>query len=367
MGKWSSRRPSLRLAVVGAVALVACALGLAFALRPGPDRSIALGLNSAYDLPQIRKEQPEMRVLRDEICWAEIEPTRGRYRWSQADAFVADAARNGFRVLPVLDCSAPWTGLGRFVLPTASREVQDFARMVADVVSRYGPDGAFWRSHPHLPYRPASWFEVWNEPYLAEFMQNPGGPNPVTYARLVKTAVKAGRASNPRARFLIEADTTGISPSGPQVEWVDAMFAAEPDLANWIDGVAVHPYSNGASPDEYTPAGETRWQFRRIEQVHDRFAAHGAGGKPFWITEIGWATCPDRPPCVSDAQQAEYLERMLDIARSYGWVDGVLIYNYRDDQHAADAPTDMSKWYGLLRSDGTAKPAWKALSRATRR
>jgi exo-beta-1,3-glucanase (GH17 family) len=197
-------------------------------------------------------------------------------------------------------------------------------------------------------------------------MTNPGGPNPVTYARLVKAAVEAARARNPRARFLIQADTTGQPTDGPPVDWVDAMFAAVPDLARWFDGVAVHPYATGASPDEYTPSGDTRGQFRRIEQIHDRFAAHGAGAKPFWLTEIGWATCPERPPCVNEQQQADYIQRMLEIVRGYSWVQAVLIYNYRDDQRAADSPTNMNKWYGLLRSDGRAKPAWKVLQRAMR-
>jgi hypothetical protein len=366
MSKRRPRRRSLGLAIALTVVVAACAIAIPSALRPATEGSVTVGLSSAYNLGQVRREQPELKVLRDDICWADLEPTRGRYQWRQRDAFMAEAARNGFTTVPVLNCSPPWTGLGHFVLPTTSADVRAFSRMVADVVARYGPRGSFWRAHPRLPYRPARWFEIWNEPYLAEFMQNPGGPNPVSYARLVKAAVMAGRARNPRARFLIEADTTGLPVSGPQVEWVDAMFAAVPDLARWIDGVAVHPYSNGASPDEYTPSGDTRWQFRRIEQIHDRFAAHGAGGKPFWITEIGWSTCAKRPPCVTESQQGQYLARMLELARGYGWVKAVLVYNYRDDQQAGQAPAETGRWYGLLRSDGRPKPAWQALRRAIR-
>jgi hypothetical protein len=367
MRKQRGRRRSLIIAVVGVLLVAACALALASALGPDDKGHFRVGLNAAYDLHQVRRGQPDMKLLRDEICWAELEPRRGRYRWAATDRFAADAARNGFTTVPVIDCSAPWTGLGHWVLPTSAAEVSAFSKMVGDVVARYGPGGTFWRGHPKLPYRPVRWFEIWNEPYLPQFMENPGGPNPVTYARLYRAAVREARRRNPRARFLIEADTTGQPRNAAPVEWVDSMFAAVPDLARWVDGVAVHPYTNGAPPDLYTPAGDTRGQFRRIEQIHDRFAAHGAAGKPFWITEIGWATCPQRPPCVSERQQADYIGQMLDIVRGYGWVQAVLIYNYRDDPHAAAAPGDTEKWFGLLRGDGRAKPAWDVLRRATPR
>src|SRR6476661_2914184 len=197
MRKQRLRRRSLVLAVAVTLVVVAGAMAIAFALRPGPEGHVTLGLSSAYNLHEVRKGQPELRLLRDDLCWAGLEPTRGHYQWRARDAFIAEAARNGFTTVPVLNCSAPWTGLGHFVLPTAPADVRAFSRMVADVVGRYGPGGTFWRAHPRLPYRPARWFEIWNEPYLAEFMQNPGGPNPISYAQLARAVPDRGGHDRP--------------------------------------------------------------------------------------------------------------------------------------------------------------------------
>jgi exo-beta-1,3-glucanase (GH17 family) len=137
------------------------------------------------------------------------------------------------------------------------------------------------------------------------------------------------------------------------------MYAAVPDLGRYFDAVSVHPY--GGDPDVYTPGSDTDNQPGRLEQVHAEFAAHGDANKPLWVTEIGWSTCVGGSGCVTEAEQARYLEEFLHDAvtiwRSY--VRAVFVYDLRD---IAPTPADDPEaWFGLLRPDLSRKPAWSVL------
>jgi hypothetical protein len=78
------------------------------------------------------------------------------------------------------------------------------------------------------------------------------------------------------------------------------------------------------------------------------------------VTELGWSTCPDGTGCVSEAVQARYLREAFGIVRNHRLgVQAMFIYRLRD---LAPADTsDREDWFGLLRHDGTPKPAWRVL------
>ena len=94
------------------------------------------------------------------------------------------------------------------------------------------------------------------------------------------------------------------------------------------------------------------------------FAAHGDRGARFWITELGWATCTDHEDCVPEARQGAYLQRAFDYAKGpYApFVEALYVYHLNDW-----GPADQSNkeyWFGLLRKDGSRKPAFDVLRRA---
>jgi hypothetical protein len=321
--------------------------------------SLLLGLNAGLRLfpGRARCEEAHLaqatgvQTVRDDISWAETEPQPNRYDWANFDAVVRTATLDGMLVLPVLDDSPPWAAPTGASLPSNTGA---YAAFVAATVMRYGPGGAFWRAHPRLPDHPLAWYELWNEPYYADRNRDPG-----VYARLVRAAVIAGRAANHAARFLIEAASSYQTLGGDRADWIGGMYAAIPDLGRYFDGVAVHPY--GGNPGIYTPHGNTDDQPGRIEQVHEKLVAHGDGGKPLWVTEIGWSTCSGADGCVSEAQQAAYLRTFLRLARTTWstYVRAVFVFGLRD---LAPAPRDdRDAWFGLLRPDLSRKPAWWVL------
>ena len=119
---------------------------------------------------------------------------------------------------------------------------------------RYGPHGSFWTSHPTLTKTPITTFELWNEPYYDN--GDNGDYNPGRYARLVKAAGAAGHAADPSAKFLIAAENQCALVSGTWVWWIDALYQAVPDLNNYFDGVAVHPYGTDLTNVSYPTPGQ---------------------------------------------------------------------------------------------------------------
>jgi polysaccharide biosynthesis protein PslG len=319
---------------------------------------LVVGINSAWNNPcnlrAIRSAGATMERL--QVGWPSVEPQRGQWTWGEFDKQFAATARSGVSILPLLMGIPGWAGGSLY---SVSTNRSGFANYVAHVVRRYGPRGSFWRAHRDVPYRPARWFEIWNEPYLPQFSD--GGPNPAAYARLFKAAAIAGNRARAGAKFLLAADTSAQTDSGSLVPWIAPMYRAVRNLNRYVDGIAAHPYSAPQGPLEFTRGHDARFQFRRIEALRHDFVSRGAR-KPVWITEIGWSTCPGSPGnCNTEPEQATYLgQTFRTVKRKYPWVHALFVYNYRDSPSDTD-PGNKERWFGLLRSDGSPKPAWNVL------
>jgi hypothetical protein len=91
---------------------------------------------------------------------------------------------------------------------------------------------------------------------------------------------------------------------------------------------------------------------------------NGDGGKPVWITEMGWTVEP--PPDQADigvtpAFQADYLSRALEIVRrDWPWVELVTVWNL-----SVPRPGDPFGGFSLLDENGQPRPAleaWQAVA-----
>ncbi len=260
------------------------------------------------------------------------------------DAFYAGAARRGVEILPLINA--------REVPATESARAR-YAAMFASHVERYGPGGAFWRGRPdgHLAPRV---FEVMNEPYIHSIAR---GYDPRAYALTVKKVAEVVRNIDPRIKITVAGELTYQFGDAHGHPWVDALFRAVPNLGDYFEIVAVHPY--GHDPEHpYRNEVESRWFFRRIEEIKRRFDAHGAKGKRYWITELGNNT--DGADAHTEAEQASYLQGYIDRSKAYGWVDALFVYTHID---SCTDPADKECWFGITRPDGSRKPAWGVLHR----
>lgn len=294
----------------------------------------------------------DVRWIREEVRWPDLEPRPGTFRWSSFDRVMVAASQHGLHVLPLLLGTPGWAGSGPLALPDHPAQFGAFAARVA---ARYGPRGVFWRRHHRLHADLApQWFEVWNEPYTLPYSQS--GVNPARYAQMVVAAAKAGRAANPRTRWLLAADLYYKTPQGDG-DWLAALYAAEPNLNRAFDGVAVHPYSY-YGPTAGASAAALEYRFDRIGAIAHELARHGAAHKPLWLTEIGWSTCQLRPDCVSPREQAQRLAAAFTLVRTrYAHlVKAMFVYDLRDSSTAAR--NNREAGYGLSRSSFAPKPAW---------
>lgn len=295
----------------------------------------------AERLDQLRRTGA--RWFREEVLWEWVQPGPGGWDWKRYDAMFADAADRGLSILPLLNSPPEWAGAGLEADPEA------FAQFTGAFVSRYGPSGSFWAGRARRA--PVKYVEIWNEAYIAAD-DDPDGDE--RYVGLLKAAVDAGRRADRAVKYLFSADASR--------NWMDRLFAVEPQLARWFDGAAVHPYGNDLRT---TAQGTRRVGFRfTLDGVRAALDANGARRAKLWITEIGWPTCPAgaASDCVSERRQAALVREMASVLRTRyrRSVRSAFVYHYFD---FGPRDGDREHWFGLVRGDGSHKPAFGVFRR----
>jgi hypothetical protein len=226
------------------------------------------------------------RVGRADSDWAGAEPQRPvggrhRYDWGYDDMIMSEMASARLRWEPTLAFAPRWAevhqsnvlhlkGRGRVIafLPPASNAT--FAAYATAFMKRYGPNGAFWKSNPELPYVPVTTVEVWNEPdNLYDWGRH---INLADYARMYETVRTAVHRVDRHARVL----TGGLAWTESSLPRLLKAFQGKP-----MDALAVHPY--GATPSQ------------TIKVARDTLAmmrASGRGSTPVSANEYGWTSNP---------------------------------------------------------------------------
>jgi hypothetical protein len=181
---------------------------------------------------------------------------------------------------------------------------------------------------------------------------------------MFKSVVSAVRGVDSEARFMLEAETGANTGSWPQPPFLEAMFAAVPDLENYADIVSLHPYTSEDAPTGCNSQRggkefwyDTRFQFCRVKDVRKLLDGYGAKRTRIWITEVGYTTAPNADRTVSEGQQADYLRAAFRLLRQWRVVDGIVWYELRGGETSS---SDPYAYFGLLHKDGSAKPAWNA-------
>ncbi|MEU2349090.1 cellulase family glycosylhydrolase [Modestobacter sp. NPDC049651] len=346
-----------RRAVVAAVALVLVVLGGLLAgqlpgrspaggtTRTGP---LQLGVNSLAlwedweVLPALldRVRDAGTRWVRADLAWCAWEPegpglVATSYR-ERVDELVRLVADRHLQLLLVTVCTPGWAGGGPDgrALPADPAE---FGRVVGVLAARYAGRVSAW--------------EVWNEP---DCIGGCGKGSAVGYVPLLQAGYRAVKAADPRATVV----SGGIS--GNNARWVDDLYAA--GAAGWFDALGVHPYvkPSGLAPD--APSGHRVYRLTTISDVRGVMVRHGDGDRPVWFTEFGWSTARSGPIAgVGEARQARRLtETVRLVAARWPFVTHAFWYSARD----RDDSTPLENSFGLLRTDLTPKPAYRAFRSA---
>jgi hypothetical protein len=224
-----------------------------------------------------------------------------------------------------------------------------YREWVVDFIRRYGSGGSFWSAHPELDasrYAITS-IELGNEPYFGEM-------SAAEYADAVRPALEEVHRLGLPVKVVLDSRVYGSDTS-----WIDALYTHIPNLNSLFYAFADHPYWYGHDPAEVSPAGP----FGRIEKLRSRMIEQGAGNKPILITEYGESTASCGEECVSEQTQAEHLQKMISaVATHPQWgVEMLSIYQLRD--RGANS-SDRERQFGLLREDGSQKPAYAVVAAA---
>lgn len=275
--------------------------------------------------------------LRFDVPWSELEPYKGGTDWPRLDRVVNAAHARGLRVVGILTTLSMWArpadrdwSYG----PSTDAERDAFASFAAAAARRYAGRIDVW--------------EIWNEPNLPGAWQP--GVSADDYVALLARAAPAIRAANPRATILT-GGTGGATGDGSDIhsdEWVRQLY--ERGARPYFDAVAVHPYPDPgyASVDH----GEMARAFRTRALMD----ANGDSAKAIWGTETGipsggghWS--------VSEQRQAQMVSEVYgkwNTMRNAGPLMWFTLVDF-------DRGGDREGYFGLVRLDGSRKPAFGAM------
>jgi hypothetical protein len=313
--------------------------------------------NAAYRNAQLSDQKSKRVGLhRQFFSWERIEKSPGVYDFSTYDAYVLQAASHGISILPILQRAPSFyarSPVGTTIFPPRSNA--PFAAFAAAVVRRYGPSGTLWNANPAARKYAIRNVQVWNEPSLRQYWG--GRPSARQYVKMLKAVRKAVRGADRRVKIV----TAGIPPSTQSgavriTKFITQMYKAGGRRA--FDYLAINSY-----------ARNQKELLRLLKKIRKLMNKRRDRRKQIWITEIGWGDKGPRHRFVVGARkQASLTTKSIRTIKKYRRrlrLRGFVYFSWRDGQPYGSG----DQWglhTGLLRLDGSHKPAYNAFARATR-
>jgi hypothetical protein len=318
-----------------------------------------------------RMGRAKVGTLRFEIPWGNIDPSpaAGDYNWAATDALVADAARNGIKLLPFFYSTPAWVAkdLDRQrcsdtkcfpFAPRSRAALRAWQTFVADAASRYGPNGEFWAQNPQLPDEPIRAWQIWNEQNSPSFYRPK--PKAKAFAKLLDASSRGIKSVDPGAELILGGmfgtPLGGRKPGISAWEFLERLYDVK-GAKNDFDGVAPHPY-----------AAKLKKVRAQIDLLREEMRAGGDRNAELWVTELGWGSGGPRNPLNRGLKgQASRLRQAFKFfaRKRRSWnVSTVVWYSWQDN---LDDPS-LCVWCpesGLLTASGEEKPSYRAYVKLT--
>jgi len=303
-----------------------------------------------------------VRWIRYDINWGDVQPTNATtYNWTNYDRVVQIANGIGLKSLVTIGYTPLWARQANCrtvgdTCPPADPTM--FAHFAAVTAARYAPQGVH------------DW-EIWNEPNVTTFWKP--APDPGAYTTLLKATATAIRAHDSQATIMVGGLTGSLTTTSSisaaaflQDIYIDGGRSS-------FDAVAMHPYTY-----PYTPSNSRVYSWQEMAgapiNLRNIMQTYGDTSKKIWITEYGAPT--DGPGTmltvnsnvpigannyVSEALQAQLLTSAVQQYETYPWVGPFFWYSYQD---LSTNTNTRENFFGLLRANGTQKPAYAAYKAA---
>lgn len=263
-----------------------------------------------------------IKLIRKDLCWACVE-VGGKLSFSRYDTMMADLAARGISILWILDYGHPDHG---GATPRTDADRTAYAAYAKAAALKYKTSKV-------------TGYEIWNEPNLPAYWPN---PNAAAYAQLFGQAQYAIRTADPSANVV----TGGIS--ADDYSYLYKLIASRQVFG--ATAIGVHGYRKTA-PETF---GADLQPLLKVLRT-------GGMGSGVWDTEWGYSAYGDidakvygtaADPRALRRQGVLVLRKVLtNIALN---VPVSVLYNMLDSGTNA---TDREQNFGLLKADGSDKPA----------
>ncbi len=308
-----------------------------------------LGLNaqlhwfseSAYRQQIAKLKALNLQWVRLGLHWMLLEPSPGQWRLDELDRLIQVMHEEQLNPLmylvgsPAFASSAPAGASNVDQYPPSNPQL--FASSLVHLAGRY-PQVQAW--------------QVWNEQNIPPFWQP--AEDPLHYRQLLESSLDALGAVRPQATQVMGGHAYYSQMpvrGGLMLEALMHLGSLKPNRVT-----AYHPYSQ--EPEGDVPgAGDFLLNAGTLNQ-HLRLLGSG----PIWATEFGWSSYAgpvELQPIIGEQGQADYMLRRLALMSAMDF-DKVFLFTLSDLDARA---TPRDRFYGLLRLDGSEKPAYQALKR----
>lgn len=292
--------------------------------------------------------------IRWDFDWSEIQPNnKSIYRWTSTDRVAEIALKKNIKSLGIITYTPRWARHSTCINSDKCKPADPtiFGNFAGRVATRYKSKGI---NH----------WEIWNEPNSINFFEPT--PNVASYSTMLKSAYIAIKKSNPDAFVLSGglAPTSNVENNISPESFINILY--EKRANNYFDAIALHPYSFPAEPSY--PASWNGWQ--QINLIRQIMTENGDNDKFIWFTEFGSPT--NGPGVANDnlrlgnfvheidfvtenRQSAIANDAIKQSVNMKDWIGPFFWYSLIDSGTAKETPENF---FGLLRSDGSKKPAW---------
>ena len=219
-------------------------------------------------------------IIREEIRWTSVEPSKGDFEWGGIDAKVNKIKSYGIDVLLIIDYGNPWASGSdddRYVPPEADKfEIfkKSYGDYVYEIVSHYKGK--------------VKYFEIWNEPDIQSTWRPE--PNAKQYTELLKEAYTRAKQADQDCVILSAGLSHIIMP------FFREMY--ENGIKDYCDILGSHPYLWTQSPNSR--------EFDKVKELRDLMLEYG-DDKEIWFTEFGYPTSGENS--INEKEQAEWFAK----------------------------------------------------------
>ncbi len=307
--------------------------------------------------------------VKQQVEWHTIEHSPGDFEWEPLDRVVELCDAFGLRLLLGVTHAPDHFRPGE-IESGPPRDYAEFRRFMQQLAERYrGRVDAY---------------ELWNEPNLQREWRG-DALDPARFVALVAEGAQGVRAGDPDALVISGAPAvTGINDGITAVDdrvYLRGMLAA--GVAQWVDGIGVHPYgfanppqASASDPEQVAPSHNSHPSFFFRDTLEDYRALlleYGAGDLPLWVTEFGWPSVENMGAVdtsgweyarhVSEQQQADYTVRGFQIGLGTPWVGPMFLWNLNISTIWGGERPESA--YSLLHPDGSYRPVYIAVRLAS--